>query len=318
MDEMMDNGYPQVCALENLKQFISGGELLTNALTKQSGTQLTSQITGTIDWRTEGLKYRKNEVHIEVIETVTLVVSAIGQILRAEILGKVMMKTALSGMPECKFGLNDKLIMEKEGGASAAAAHSKVAGAGVDIDDFTFHRCVRLGKFDTDRTITFIPPDGEFELMKYRVIAPSQPFRIIPSIAEEGKNKLAVNIKIIAEFQDDKKANNVVIKIPLPTTTSKTRINTSRGRAKYEPGERALVWRISSIPGNSEVTLNAAIDLLPPTRGAKPWVRPPVSIDFQIPMYSCSGTYTTHTHTLTHMVYSPFYRIVTINTNKLN
>jgi Adaptor complexes medium subunit family len=31
-------------------------------------------------------------------------------------------------------------------------------------------RCVRLGKFDADRTITFIPPDGEFELMRYRYI----------------------------------------------------------------------------------------------------------------------------------------------------
>ena len=146
LDEMMDNGFPQVCALENLKQFISGGELLATVATKQSGTQLTSQITGTIDWRTEGLKYRKNEVHIEVVETVTLVVSSVGQILRAEILGKVMMKTQLSGMPECKFGLNDKLIMEREGGASAVAAQSKSAG-GVEIDDFTFHRCVRLGRF---------------------------------------------------------------------------------------------------------------------------------------------------------------------------
>jgi AP-2 complex subunit mu-1 len=101
-----------------------------------------------------------------------------------------MMKALLSGMPECKFGLNDKLIMEKEGGAAAAAAAS-VQGkggkgyilnhslllpynplwlerVGVDIDDCTFHRCVRLGKFDAERTITFIPPDGEFELMRYR------------------------------------------------------------------------------------------------------------------------------------------------------
>ena len=34
------------------------------------------------------------------------------------------------------------------------------------IDDCTFHRCVRLGKFDAERTITFVPPDGEFELMR--------------------------------------------------------------------------------------------------------------------------------------------------------
>ena len=36
------------------------------------------------------------------------------------------------------------------------------------IDDVAFHQCVRLGKFDTDRTINFVPPDGDFELMRYR------------------------------------------------------------------------------------------------------------------------------------------------------
>ena len=80
--------------------------------------------------------------------------------------------------------------------------------------------------------------------MKYRVIAPSQPFRIIPSIAEEGKTRLAVNIKVLAEFQDDKKANNVIVRIPMPTTAAKSRINVTRGRAKYEPGERAIVWYV--------------------------------------------------------------------------
>ena len=27
-------------------------------------------------------------------------------------------------------------------------------------------QCVKLGKFDSDRAVTFIPPDGEFVLMK--------------------------------------------------------------------------------------------------------------------------------------------------------
>lgn len=36
----------------------------------------------------------------------------------------------------------------------------------VELDDCQFHQCVRLGKFDTDRSISFIPPDGEFELMR--------------------------------------------------------------------------------------------------------------------------------------------------------
>ena len=57
-------------------------------------------------------------------------------------------------------------------------------------------RCVRLGKFDSERTITFIPPDGEFELMRYRVTQAQQPFRLIPTVKEEGKTKLLINLKV--------------------------------------------------------------------------------------------------------------------------
>lgn len=32
----------------------------------------------------------------------------------------------------------------------------------------TFHQCVNLGRFDSEKVVSFVPPDGEFELMKYR------------------------------------------------------------------------------------------------------------------------------------------------------
>lgn len=35
-----------------------------------------------------------------------------GQVLSAHVAGKVVMKSYLSGMPECKFGINDKLTIE--------------------------------------------------------------------------------------------------------------------------------------------------------------------------------------------------------------
>lgn len=39
----------------------------------------------------------------------------------------------------------------------------------VELEDIKFHQCVRLNRFENDRTISFIPPDGEFELMSYRL-----------------------------------------------------------------------------------------------------------------------------------------------------
>ena len=38
-----------------------------------------------------------------------------GQILSAHVAGRVVMKSYLSGMPECKFGINDKLVMDAKG-----------------------------------------------------------------------------------------------------------------------------------------------------------------------------------------------------------
>lgn len=92
----------------------------------------------------------------------------LGQVLSAHVAGKVVMKSYLSGMPECKFGINDKIVMEAKGkgiggGSDDAARSGKPV---VVIDDCQFHQCVKLSKFETEHSISFIPPDGEFELMR--------------------------------------------------------------------------------------------------------------------------------------------------------
>ena len=51
---------------------------------------------------------------LDVLEAVNLLMSQKGTVLRGDVSGKIMMKTFLTGMPECKFGLNDKLVIEKE------------------------------------------------------------------------------------------------------------------------------------------------------------------------------------------------------------
>lgn len=47
-------------------------------------------------------------------------------------------------------------------------SHRATSGkSSIAIDDCQFHQCVKLSKFETEHSISFIPPDGEFELMKY-------------------------------------------------------------------------------------------------------------------------------------------------------
>ena len=60
-------------------------------------------------WRSEGIKYKKNEVFLDVVESVNLLVNSNGTVVRSEVVGALKMRTFLSGMPECKLGLNDKV-----------------------------------------------------------------------------------------------------------------------------------------------------------------------------------------------------------------
>jgi AP-2 complex subunit mu-1 len=194
LDETMDHGYPQITAVNLLTAYIKIGNVQDVKIT--AGTdQITSEITGAVDWRQPNkYKYRKNEVFLDVLEAVNLLMSNKGSVLKSDVSGKIIMKTYLTGMPECKFGLNDKLVMEKE---AKNNANKKRHGSGIAIDDITFHRCVRLGQFDQDRTISFIPPDGEFELMKYRITQNvNLPFKVIPVINEYGTTRVEYEVRL--------------------------------------------------------------------------------------------------------------------------
>lgn len=133
-------------------------------------------VTNAVSWRSEGIRYRKNEVFLDVVESLNLLVSATGNVLRSEILGAVKMKCYLSGMPELRLGLNDKAMFETTGRATR--------GKSVEMEDVKFHQCVRLSRFENDRTISFIPPDGEFELMSYRLNTQVKPLIWVECVVE--------------------------------------------------------------------------------------------------------------------------------------
>lgn len=174
-----------------------------------------------------------------------------GTVLRADVDGHIQMRAYLSGTPECKFGLNDKLVIDKsEKGISDA----------VELDDCQFHQCVRLTDFDVDRSISFVPPDGEFELMKY-VCARSAftkrltlsryrstsniklPLRIIPTVTEIGTTKVSYDITVKTNFNAKLSATNVVLRIPTPLNTVNVDCQAATGKAKYVPAENVVVWK---------------------------------------------------------------------------
>jgi AP-2 complex subunit mu-1 len=102
--------------------------------------------------------------------------------------------------------------------------------------------------------------------------------------------RVSINLKVIANFSDQLFATHVVIKIPVPKNTAKAKIKNSFGRAKYEPEQQAIVWRAKRFPGKAECHIQADVDLMPTVR-PKPWSRPPISAEFQVPMFTSSGVH---------------------------
>lgn len=266
--------------------------------------RITQQATGALSWRRADVKYRKNEAFVDVIEDVNLLMSATGTVLRADVNGQIVMRAYLSGTPECKFGLNDRLLLDNDaagpGSSSAGGANmgskiggssskTKAAAGSVTLEDCQFHQCVKLGRFDADRIISFVPPDGEFELMRYRATENvNLPFKVHPIVREIGTTKVEYSVAIKANYSSKLFATNVVIRIPTPLNTAKTTERTSQGRAKYEPEHNNIVWKIARFSGGSEFVLTAEATLTSMTN-QKAWSRPPLSLNFSLLMFTSSG-----------------------------
>lgn len=60
----------------------------------------------TVQWRKEGIKHRKNECYMDVVEKLNMTVSESGNVIKSEVLGTLLMNTQLTGMPELKLGKN--------------------------------------------------------------------------------------------------------------------------------------------------------------------------------------------------------------------
>lgn len=85
------------------------------------------------------------------------------------------------------------------------------------MEDVKFHQCVRLSRFENDRTISFIPPDGEFELLSYRLSTPVKPLIWVEAAVEFHKgSRVEYTVKCKAQFKRRSTANNVEILVPVP------------------------------------------------------------------------------------------------------
>lgn len=317
LDEMMDYGIPQITETKLLKKYITqkSFKLVKAHKKKLNAARPPSSLTNSVSWRPEGIKYKKNEAFLDIVESINMLISQNGQVIRSEILGTVKVKSRLSGMPDLKLGINDRGIFTKylegndigtlssNGEKNSKGRHgssnkneSSITNEGaksksnIELEDLKFHQCVRLSKFENEKIITFIPPDGDFDLMNYRLTASIKPL-ILCDVKVQTYSNSRIEIFCIAKAQIKKKsvATNVEILIPVPNDADTPTFKYSHGSIKWVPEKSAILWKIRSFPGGKEYSMKAEL-LLPSISNINDTkVKKPVQVKFQIPYFTTSG-----------------------------
>eukprot|EP00985_Skeletonema_marinoi_P019659 scaffold11368_cov74-Skeletonema_marinoi.AAC.9 len=280
-------------------------------------------LTNAVSWRAEGIKHKKNEIFLDVVEKLNLLVAANGTVLHCEINGAVKMKSFLSGMPELKLGLNDKVMFEASGRNQQARG-----GKSVELEDIKFHQCVRLARFENDRTISFIPPDGEFDLMTYRLDTQVKPLIWVEAVVEPHKgSRIEYMIKTRSQFKSRSVANNVEISIPVPPDVDSPSFKSSVGNVTYLPDKDCVVWTIKQFHGGREYLMRAHFGLPSITRdeadaankgmgsGMDMSWKKPIGVKFEIPYFTVSGIQVRYLKIIERSGYQalPWVRYITAN-----
>ncbi|XP_075736318.1 AP-3 complex subunit carmine isoform X2 [Rhipicephalus microplus] len=273
LDEMLDNGFPLATESNILKELIKPPNILrTLANTVTGRTNLSSTLpTGqlsNIPWRRTGVKYANNEAYFDVVEEVDAIIDKSGSVISAEIQGYVDCCIKLSGMPDLSLTfVNPRLF-----------------------DDVSFHPCVRFRRWESERVLSFVPPDGNFRLMSYHI--GSQSVVAVPvyvrhqiSFREAGGGRL--DISIGPKQTMGKTVDEVILEVPLCKTVLNVTLTASQGKHSFDPVSKNLIWEVGRIEPGRLPNLRGSMAL---QAGAPPPdANPTITVHFTINPLAVSG-----------------------------
>ena len=162
---MMDNGYPLCTETNVLKEIVKPPSLLNKTIgsvipsgmnlnlgnlgntsygDQDSASATTQQ--SSIPWRKTKVWYPTNDIYVDVVETMSCIIDRNNQTVVNEVSGTIKCNSKLSGTPDLLLCFENWRLMQ----------------------DIGFHPCVRLKKWEQEKVVSFIPPDGRFILATYK------------------------------------------------------------------------------------------------------------------------------------------------------
>lgn len=273
LDEMLDNGYPLATESNILKELIKPPNLLRSIAntvtgkTNVSDTLPDGQLSN-IPWRRAGVKYTNNEAYFDVIEEIDAIIDKTGATVFAEIQGYIDCCTKLSGMPDLTLSfMNSRLF-----------------------DDVSFHPCVRFKRWESERILSFIPPDGNFRLLSYHISNQSVvaiPIYIRHNLAIKTGELGRLDITIGPKQTLGHIVEAVKLEVLMPKYILNCSLMSSQGKYNFDPVSKILHWDVGRIDVTKLPNIRGTVSITPGANTAE--INPSINVQFTISQLAVSG-----------------------------
>ncbi|KAJ1727532.1 hypothetical protein LPJ72_005898 [Coemansia sp. Benny D160-2] len=234
LSEMVDSGRAVTTDTAVLRGLVAAPSLVSRVIENVSGIGMGAERrpdvnTSATPWRAQGIRHTSNEFFVDVVERIDAIVGADGAAASFDVSGDIECKAWLSGMPDMLMTLRN---------AQA-------------LDDVAFHPCVRLGKWEAERRIAFVPPDGAFRLASFHASADALecalPLHVRATASASGLDN-TVEFGVEAGQTGGRRIENVSLRVPLPALAYNIRVQCSAGAHTVSSTRAPQVdWTIKAI-----------------------------------------------------------------------
>jgi AP-3 complex subunit mu len=309
LEEMVDYGWPLTTEPNALKAMIRPPSVIStlSSVVFANTTVSDALPSGTISnmpWRTAGVSYSQNEIYMDIVEEVDAIVDTTGNVISSDVSGSIQCQCHLSGIPDLLLTFKDPHL----------------------IDDCSFHPCVRYGRFERDQVVSFVPPDGNFELMRYSLGAERRAHFSPPldchfqwNVTKPDQSSdsdfsarlmVEVRVKSLSSLITSASRNSsirmavedVAVTIPFPKEVRTASFQASQGTGVvFDEGGKVAKWTLGKMTDDATMPraqLTAILKLNPPKQrkdggddddGYGGIRAPNLSLHWKIPLASVSG-----------------------------
>ncbi|KAF5206169.1 Ap-3 complex subunit mu [Thalictrum thalictroides] len=244
LDEMIDNGFPLTTEPNILREMITPPSMVSKVLSVMTGNN--SNVSNThpgatsssVPWRTMDPKHSSNEVYVELVEEMDAIISRDGMLVKCEIYGEVQVNSKLSGLPDLTLSFANPSI----------------------LNDVRFHPCVRFRPWESHQILSFVPPDGLFKLMSYRVNKlKNTPIYVKPQLSSDA-GTCRLSVLVGTRNDPGKTIDSIEVNFRLPPCVASADLASNHGTVNIHT-DKTCSWSIGRIPKDKAPCMSGTLVL---------------------------------------------------------